>query len=205
MALSVGSILEYSHIPPITQKSKRVIYHAATFLRFLSHLLLFRVLIVTIRDLGTCPCPTCLVKKSDIVKLGTLADIRTREALARVDDDARQRRVSVARRYIYGSAHMPVDGTHVETLLKPRSEVPTTVCIKYEYLLCTITNVWLYIRTPFLNGWALWNSIIIACLQMIYFTSGNSASSRRCSFTSYEFCMQKVSIELKPSMNGESF
>ncbi|KAG8952082.1 hypothetical protein FRC03_012273 [Tulasnella sp. 419] len=84
-----------------------------------------KALIATIRDMGKCPCPRCLVEKPSIELLGTVVDMRYRETRARVDDESRRWRVEVARRYIYGDLRAGVTSTAVDDVLKQRSEVPT--------------------------------------------------------------------------------
>lgn len=86
-----------------------------------------RVLLATIRNLGNCPCPRCLVPKCDIYKVGTAVDREHRKTKARTDDEARQRRVDLARGFVYGEQRLPVNGVAVENQLKERSEVPTRV------------------------------------------------------------------------------
>ncbi|KAG9031058.1 hypothetical protein FS837_003120, partial [Tulasnella sp. UAMH 9824] len=82
------------------------------------------VLLATIRNLGNCPCPRCLIEKQDIAKLGTIHDTARRTSNARKDDEARQGRVSAARGLILESGNT-VDSVAVERILKIRSEVPT--------------------------------------------------------------------------------
>ncbi|KAG8933829.1 hypothetical protein FRC01_006874 [Tulasnella sp. 417] len=84
-----------------------------------------KVLLATIRNLGDCPCPRCLIRKRDIYKIGTTADQEHRKSRARTDDEARQRRVDLARGFVYGEQRVPVNSVAVENLLKERSEVPT--------------------------------------------------------------------------------
>lgn len=88
---------------------------------------LHRVLLATIRNLGDCPCPRCLIPKRDIYKVGTVVDREHRKTKARTDDEARRRRVDLARGFVYGEQQVPVNGVAVENLLKERSEVPTRV------------------------------------------------------------------------------
>ncbi|KAL1658479.1 hypothetical protein GGF50DRAFT_67162 [Schizophyllum commune] len=80
-----------------------------------------KVLLASIRDGGSCPCPRCLVHKSKLDQLGLRRDMATRVNAART---YLSHAVSVARRAIYEFAH-PIGGTLVQTLLKPFSAVPT--------------------------------------------------------------------------------
>jgi hypothetical protein len=63
---------------------------------------------------------------SRIQNLGMLRDIKQRETLARVDDEARRRKVETARDIVY-ERNYAVDSTAVEALLKEESLVPTSV------------------------------------------------------------------------------
>ena len=88
---------------------------------------LYRVLIATIRNLGTCPCPRCLIPKTQTHLLATESDLRQRILLSRSDTTQRREKVVSARKLIY-ERHYAVDATHVEELLKDESLVPTVVC-----------------------------------------------------------------------------
>ena len=83
----------------------------------------FRILLVTIRDQGLCPCPRCLVPKTHLDRLGLKLDIRNRLTQFR---QYMANKVKAARHIIYQLAH-PITGTKVEALLKPFSGVPTEV------------------------------------------------------------------------------
>ena len=88
---------------------------------------LCRVLIATIRNLGACPCPRCLILKSHTHLLATESDLRQRILLSRTDTAQRREKIMSARKLIY-EKHYAVDASHVEELLKDESLVPTTVC-----------------------------------------------------------------------------
>ncbi|KAL0564603.1 hypothetical protein V5O48_017441, partial [Marasmius crinis-equi] len=80
-----------------------------------------KVLLATMRDKGLCPCPRCMVQKSDLDKLGFVQDMRRRVVYTR---NYLIHSVKTARRFIYDLAS-PIKGVHVERLLKPSSSVPT--------------------------------------------------------------------------------
>ncbi|TDL15717.1 hypothetical protein BD410DRAFT_732279, partial [Rickenella mellea] len=82
-----------------------------------------KVLIATIRDKGQCPCPRCLIKKSDIPKLGTPGDVKRRQTLARRDDESRRQKVQEARDII--ARGYVVDSQRLNPLLQEQSLVPT--------------------------------------------------------------------------------
>jgi hypothetical protein len=56
--------------------------------------------------------------------MGRKRDMKQRETLARVDDEARRRKIEIAREIIYRNNYA-VDSQPVETILKDESLVPT--------------------------------------------------------------------------------
>ncbi|KAF7785078.1 hypothetical protein Agabi119p4_1243 [Agaricus bisporus var. burnettii] len=82
-----------------------------------------KVLLATIRYLGTCPCVRCDIEKKDIDALGSKIDLERRKSV-RKDDEARQKRIESARKKIFRSGER-LNGKVVENILKPLSEVPT--------------------------------------------------------------------------------
>ena len=97
-------------------------------MRLLSgHLLIWRVLLATIRDKGHCPCPRCLIPKSNLHHTGFLKDLAARFSLARtylVD------KVKLAQQAIYVLGQ-PLKGTTAETILKDESLVLMLVRILF--------------------------------------------------------------------------
>ena len=91
----------------------------------------------SIRNMGGCPCPRCLIPMENMHLIGTKRDTKQRETLARVDNANRQIKVSNARQLIYKS-NFAVDCAAVERLLKPESLVPTEVS-------CIVQLHWVYI------------------------------------------------------------
>ncbi|KAH7905471.1 hypothetical protein BJ138DRAFT_1138264 [Hygrophoropsis aurantiaca] len=83
-----------------------------------------KILIATIRQLGGCPCPRCLVPMSQVAQLGCSSDRRQRIASQR-SDSSRQRLVNTARSLIYNNFY-GVDSTPIENLLKAQSWVPNS-------------------------------------------------------------------------------
>ncbi|KDQ13654.1 hypothetical protein BOTBODRAFT_90697, partial [Botryobasidium botryosum FD-172 SS1] len=84
-----------------------------------------KVLLATLRNNGACPCPRCLVDKSDIHRMGMLSDQRCRTLYQRRDNQERRTRVKKARDLIYGRMRRLVGSSKVEDIMKQRSEVPT--------------------------------------------------------------------------------
>lgn len=106
-----------------------------------------RVLLAAVRDKGLCPCPRCLVQKSQLDLMGLVRDMRTRISRVRV---FLWDKVKRAREYIYQSG-LPINGTAVNDLLKETSSIPTFVrslCSYHDYfskIYCT--------RMRSLTGW----------------------------------------------------
>ncbi|EIN13405.1 hypothetical protein PUNSTDRAFT_57944 [Punctularia strigosozonata HHB-11173 SS5] len=83
-----------------------------------------KVLLVTIRDMGACPCPRCLVPKTLFPETGTKRDLRRRTHLKHVDDHLRKDKVQRARQLIYEKGYN-VKSAAVEGIIKGESLVPT--------------------------------------------------------------------------------
>ncbi|KAJ3886660.1 hypothetical protein GG344DRAFT_81499 [Lentinula edodes] len=79
-----------------------------------------KVLLATIRELGTCLCPRCLCTKSAADMMGSRWDIKIREKLRVFLRD----KVELARKWIYHEG-VKIRGSAVERLLKATSSVPT--------------------------------------------------------------------------------
>lgn len=80
-----------------------------------------------VQNMGICPCPRCLIKKTELPALGTLRD-NSRRAKIRVNDYHFRTKVSMARNIIYRQG-LRVSCNAVNSLLKEESLVPTTVCL----------------------------------------------------------------------------
>ncbi|EJD50310.1 hypothetical protein AURDEDRAFT_58600 [Auricularia subglabra TFB-10046 SS5] len=82
-----------------------------------------KCLIASIKDLGTCPCPRCLVKKDDIPRAGQRYDMQRRVTSARTDNDRRRGRVESAQNMILEHG-ITVDSTSLDPFLKEQSLTP---------------------------------------------------------------------------------
>jgi hypothetical protein len=100
-------------------------------LHFCDHLALsdqlFRVLLATIRNLGACPCPRCLIPKERIPELGTVNDQKRRDTAHRTVTGELEFDILLARDQIYKKGK-GVKSAAVERILAPKSLVPTHVC-----------------------------------------------------------------------------
>lgn len=100
-----------------------------------------RVLLATIRNLGKCPCPRCLILKEQIHEMGTVRDMQRRGAKTdRVSDIHLRRTVDGARKaiYHYGKG---VKSTSVEDRLADKSYVPTAVSILTYFIILQNLNL----------------------------------------------------------------
>lgn len=85
----------------------------------------FRALLAAIRERGLCPCPRCLVPKSELHQMGLVEDMKKRISRARTYLSGA---IDAARKAIY-TGGLYIMSAPVERLLKPFSLVPTMVCI----------------------------------------------------------------------------
>jgi len=90
-------------------------------------------MLASIRDLGYCPCPRCLIPLSLVPNMGKPRDMKQRKVLACVDNEERRYKVELARDIIYNK-HYVVNSQAVEAILKSQSLVPNIVStISYVY------------------------------------------------------------------------
>ncbi|KAG8898963.1 hypothetical protein FRC00_002093 [Tulasnella sp. 408] len=83
-----------------------------------------KVIIATLRNLGICLCPRCLIVRHQIRKLGLKADMKLRKVLRRTDTAGRRSSIVKARSFIYERGR-GVGTTSVEAILRKESLVPT--------------------------------------------------------------------------------
>jgi hypothetical protein len=160
MGLGDAFILEYSRTQRIIQKSDSpgIFFH--TVMSYLC-IICNRILIAGIRNLGSCPCPRCLIPLTRVHNMGMKLDAKQRVTMARVDNSQRRSVVGSARTLIY-EQNLQVNSAAVERLLKDSSLVPTTVCalnIISELVLFSVT----VLRTHSLRDFLGWGSICSPC------------------------------------------
>jgi hypothetical protein len=85
-----------------------------------------RVLLSTIKSNAEHPCPRCLVKKIDTIKMGTRLDMRNRSDNIRVDDHIRWTTVERAKRLVFEQG-IPLSSNRLKDILGKFSGVPTQV------------------------------------------------------------------------------
>ena len=79
-----------------------------------------------LKYLAQCPCPRCLILKSNIPRLGMEVDKKARQQLARVDSKEIQNMVNRARRLMFEDG-INISSVFIDRLLKPHSLVPTRI------------------------------------------------------------------------------
>jgi len=79
-----------------------------------------------LKYLAQCPCPRCLILKSNIPRLGMEVDKKACQKLARVDSKEIQNTVNHARRLMFEDG-TSISSVFIDRLLKPHSLVPTRV------------------------------------------------------------------------------
>ncbi|KAI0071414.1 hypothetical protein K474DRAFT_1735052 [Panus rudis PR-1116 ss-1] len=84
-----------------------------------------KVLLASIRNLGTCPCPRCTIAKAKIPELGMKRDDARRVSEQRKHDHVYKWDMKRSRQHIYEKGR-GVKSTPVEALLSKYSYVPTT-------------------------------------------------------------------------------
>ena len=92
-----------------------------------------------LRYMGLCPCPRCLIKKTELSALGTLRD-GNRRVRIRVNDHHFQTKVAIARDIIYKQGYR-VNADVVNNLLKGESLVPTTVRSQNHFVIIPLNCV----------------------------------------------------------------
>jgi hypothetical protein len=83
------------------------------------------------------PCPRCLVKKIDTIKMGTRLDMHYRRVNIRVDNHARQTTVEHARRLVFEQG-IPLSSKRLKDVLGKYSGVPTHVSPLYVTRFLTV-------------------------------------------------------------------
>ncbi|KAF8835367.1 hypothetical protein BDN67DRAFT_1040256 [Paxillus ammoniavirescens] len=126
-----------------------------------------KVLIATIRNLGRCPCPRCLISKAEVQHCATGQDMLQHELLARSDTQDRQDKISEARRLIY-EQNYSVDSVQVEALLWDESWVPTANAFSTK-LHHTGFDLFRMLIVDFLHEFELgvWKAVFIHLLRIL--------------------------------------
>lgn len=85
-----------------------------------------------LRFLSLCPCPRCLLLKTQIPMIGSKTDTKQRIRLARVDSEDRQEKIELARKLMFEGG-VNITSEKIERLLRPTSLVPTRVRFHFMF------------------------------------------------------------------------
>ena len=88
----------------------------------------YRVLLSTIKKNAEHPCPRCLVKKVDTIKMGMKLDMRSRCDNIHIDDHIRQTMVDIGRRLVFEQG-IPLVSKQLKEVLRTFSGIPTHVSL----------------------------------------------------------------------------
>jgi len=121
MMICICSFRATSLILMIILKSKH-----SSFFWYISSYNDYRILMTCLKYLAQCPCPRCLILKSNIPRLGMEVDKNARQKLVRADSKAIQDTVNRARQMIFEDG-INITSVYIDRLLKPQSLVPTRV------------------------------------------------------------------------------
>ncbi len=91
-------------------------------------LLFSRCLLASIKALGRCLCPRCLIPKEKVPEMGTKRDMAQRDNKGREDSTTRHYDISMVRKWIFTKG-FPVGGAQVEKVLRPLSLTPHKVTV----------------------------------------------------------------------------
>ena len=105
----------------------------------------YRILLASIRNLGCCPCPRCLIPLDRVPNMGMCRDMAQRMSLARVDNPERRSRIKAAREIIYVKDYK-TDSKAVEDLLRQDSLVPTAVSVYLAMSLLMLRSCYIRMR-----------------------------------------------------------
>ena len=97
------------------------------------------MLLSSIRLLGNLPCPRCLIKKKEILEVGTPRDLERQQDL-RLDNKDRQKRIEKARLQMFAKG-IPVTSKKIEDLLGEKSLVPTRVRANHHVFASNGTDI----------------------------------------------------------------
>ncbi|KZV64559.1 hypothetical protein PENSPDRAFT_561883, partial [Peniophora sp. CONT] len=124
-----------------------------------------KVLIATIKDMGNCPCPRCLVKKANLRDAGLPADHEQRTEAARRDNADYRSVVTEARRRVYEDGIVTNSKAQAEPFMAA-SWVPTTNAPPPDFKF----DIFLALVVDFMHEFELgvWKAVLIHLIRMLY-------------------------------------
>lgn len=158
-------------------------------------LLTCRILMTCLKYFAQCPCPRCLMLKTQIPRLGMEIDKNARQNLIRVDSRAIQRTVELARQRMFHDG-INISSVVIDRLLKPKSLVPTRV----SSFSCSEQNLLNILhRMPFHVDFSNTESTFIKCLCLTFCMNLNLVFGKPFSHISCVFCIP-MGIIRSPSL-----
>ncbi|KAG9014300.1 hypothetical protein FRB90_005422 [Tulasnella sp. 427] len=144
-----------------------------------------KVLVATIRDLGECPCPLCLVKLGQIPLLGQASDTCIRTNKARADTSERIANVEIARKIIYTNGYAP-GNDRSEVFLKSESLVATenafSKALREEFDFDYFKMLVVDLMHEFELG--VWKAVFTHLVRMLYAVGSNAIAEFNSRFRS---------------------
>ena len=119
------------HLYLFCRLSQKVKFYSINLFHKLIYL--FRALIATICNKGSCLCPRCLIPKQYLPGLGTTSDIKLHTKQLCSDTIQCWGNFIQAHDFIYNKGYV-VNGKNVDNLLKEGSYVPTEVSSCFQYM-----------------------------------------------------------------------
>ena len=86
--------------------------------------LCYRMLMTCLKYLLTCPCPQCLLLKSQIPRIGSKSDTKDRLKLVCVDSESRRKAVDSARKLLFEKG-VNITSTRIKGILDRESLTAT--------------------------------------------------------------------------------
>ncbi|KIO30648.1 hypothetical protein M407DRAFT_20363 [Tulasnella calospora MUT 4182] len=128
-----------------------------------------KALVATIRDLGQCPCPLCLVTLDQVHLLGQVADDRIRVVKARLDSEERISNVKSARKIIYEHGYA-ANNDRSEYFLKAESLVATENAFSEALFANFEFNFFRMLVVDLMHEFELgvWKAVLVHLIRMLH-------------------------------------
>ncbi|KAJ3524924.1 hypothetical protein NMY22_g10792 [Coprinellus aureogranulatus] len=135
-----------------------------------------KILLASIKNLGTFPCPRCTVHMEDVPRMGQKHDRRNRVRLARTDDEARRKEISTVRNFIYKKMYS-ITSDVVKERLFPGSLVASENAFSHK-LSSLGFDLYRMLVVDFMHEFELgvWKAVFIQLLRILDASSKASLS-----------------------------
>ncbi|KAG6914130.1 hypothetical protein DXG01_002280 [Tephrocybe rancida] len=121
-----------------------------------------KVLLASIRNRGSRPCPQCTITKADLKNMGGICDMSARLRCACIDDALQRGKVTRARQYIY-EEDFGINSKPVEDLLKDLSFVPVSLApFGFNFFQMLVVDI--------LHDWEIgaWKAIFVHLIRILH-------------------------------------